>query len=1017
MAIELLIAPAGTGKTQACIGRIGEAKKGDLFAPVWVVVPNPQAAAQFKARLAAADSSMGVKVALFSHFYQDLLEKQGVFTPVISSALGYRLIQESVRDAVKAGELTHYAAIEGKPGFLSVLRDAFAELRSALVSPDDLVDYARGTSEAQRELAVLYQRFLTRLDDIGWIDSEGQAWLAIKALESTPRLADQPRLVVVDGFTAFTKAQRRFLALMGQQADEMVITLCGEAGSERMVDRRLQKVIEALKGDLSLEIVDRDSLTRPALSGDVIGQMERSVLNVGEVEKMEPGEALMIEARSQAEEAREALRWLKRLHLNEGIPLAECAIYCARLEAYRPLLRAAGGEFGMRIHFSQRDRLAESPAILAMMNLLSLALEGYPTRSLLNAFHSPYFDFGMESEDAANLEKTALEAVIVSGREQWEAAWTMLERKSRGLEDPDEESRSKDLTKGIDLAALQVRLDRFWELFDGIEIERSQAEWIEWLEGLLGQLGFYENIQSERDRAACKALGEALRALVVSEQVVGIQKIDYAQFLADLEGGLNGVGLEEERETRSNAVFVGKLVEARGARYQAVVLLGLSEGQFPVVENPDPFLDEHLRADLGLESRLEREQASTFYQAFTRAEKHLLLTRPYLSKDGERWEPSPYWRATTRLFCESAVSKIQESDLRPQSEAASGQELLFWGVQKEQVEAAGDVELSGRWQNLWKAGGVLDARRSKRARGVYEGDLSPIAAILGQAYSEEQVWSASRLETYSSCPYQFFASAALKLEKTELPEPGLDAAQVGSLYHSILELVYSRAMEQGADPLEILDETAECVFKTAPRKLGFRPTALWEVEKRQHLDILRKSVEAMEAVRGEWKPFAFESKFGIRGAPCLELEIDGEIIRIRGVIDRVDKLPSGEIRVIDYKTGSSGMGNKDLVEGTRLQLPLYAKAAQETLKLGEVVDGFYWSVKGAKGSSLTLLNFESEQGFGIDGATEIVEKHIINHIRSVRKGRFLPETPRGGCPDWCPANLWCWRYQVRYKYD
>ena len=200
----------------------------------------------------------------------------------------------------------------------------------------------------------------------------------------------------------------------------------------------------------------------------------------------------MIEARSQAEEAREALRWLKRLHLNEGIPLAECAIYCARLEAYRPLLRAAAGEFGMKIHFSQRDRLTESPAILAMMNLLSLALEGYPTRSLLNAFHSPYFDFGMESEDAANLEKTALEAVIVSGREQWEAAWTMLERKSRGLEDPDEENRSKDLTKGIDLAALQARLDGFWGLFDEIEIERSQAEWIEWLEGLLGQLGYQE---------------------------------------------------------------------------------------------------------------------------------------------------------------------------------------------------------------------------------------------------------------------------------------------------------------------------------------------------------------------------------------------------------------------------------------------------------------------------------------------------------------------------------------------
>ena len=40
-------------------------------------------------------------------------------------------------------------------------------------------------------------------------------------------------------------------------------------------------------------------------------------------------------------------------------------------------------------------------------------------------------------------------------------------------------------------------------------------------------------------------------------------------------------------------------------------------------------------------------------------------------------------------------------------------------------------------------------------------------------------WSASRLETYGSCPFQFFVKNALELEPRELPELGLDASQLG----------------------------------------------------------------------------------------------------------------------------------------------------------------------------------------------------------------------------------------------
>ena len=126
-----------------------------------------------------------------------------------------------------------------------------------------------------------------------------------------------------------------------------------------------------------------------------------------------------------------------------------------------------------------------------------------------------------------------------------------------------------------------------------------------------------------------------------------------------------------------------------------------------------------MRDALGLESRLQREQAGLFYQAITRADTHLLITRPYLSVDGENWEASPFWKATQALFDGSAIQRIKPDDPRPLSEAASSQELLFWAVRRKSLPG----KFSGlqmRWDILRHARDVLKARRANQASGVFE---------------------------------------------------------------------------------------------------------------------------------------------------------------------------------------------------------------------------------------------------------------------------------------------------------
>jgi inactivated superfamily I helicase len=134
--------------------------------------------------------------------------------------------------------------------------------------------------------------------------------------------------------------------------------------------------------------------------------------------------------------------------------------------------------------------------------------------------------------------------------------------------------------------------------------------------------------------------------------------MDYRKFVSDLLSTVSGEGFREPGLDGQPALYVGRMTEARGSRFQVVALMGLSEGSFPTNERPDPFLDEELRKALGLESRLQREQAGLFYQAITRADRQLLITRPYLSEDGEQWEASTFWKATKSLLEESSLITV-----------------------------------------------------------------------------------------------------------------------------------------------------------------------------------------------------------------------------------------------------------------------------------------------------------------------------------------------------------------------
>lgn len=1011
MTIELLLAPPAWGKTETCIRKIIDLQSNQPLAKIWVIVPDRLQAAAFRKRLASAGGALGTQVGIFHDFFRYILEKTGSYIPTISSPLQHRIIQEIVDEAAEKGELPYFEPLRLFPGFILTLRECFGELKQACVSPEQFAEFTRAGTRTQKDLAALFTRYQARLGELNLADKEDIPWLAIQALENQASTVASIHLLIVDGFDSFSGVLFRAIKLLSDQVRRMVITFPGLRGSTRLAHQRFQEDIERLISDLSPEITVCEN---PPHLPAAIAHLEAYLFDADLIAIQPFSNTVLLEARTPADEAREALRWIKKLVVRENIPLSDCMIFTPNPGIYHPLLRSSAAEFGIPVRFTMDESLEYSPALTALITLLSLANENYKSHPLINTLRSPYFDFSIDTETIDTLELISRVAQIVEGRAQWDEAWERLEASSEQQHlDLDDERNSPRLPRGAEALVLRQIMESVFRTITPPNQTLSQVEWITWLEDLLEHLQFNERAESESDQAACGVFRETLRALVLSETVIGVRQVDYKQFVSDLIGTVRGEKFREPVRFGQPALPVGRMAEARGSRFQAVALLGLSEGSFPANERPDPFLDEDLRKSLGLESRLQREQAGLFYQAITRTEQYLLITRPYLSEDGEKWEASAYWKATQSLLDKSSLIIVNPDNPQPLVEAASTQELLFSAVRQKKLPKEFSF-LLGRWQDLQHAQGVLEARRSKRAGGPYEGEIESVMGKINHQFSASATWSASRLESYGSCPFRFFVSSALDLEPRELPKIGLDPRQLGSMLHEILELTYKNAEDRSdlSSLLVSLEKVSQQVFANAPRKYGFRPSALWENEQSQWLKKLKNTITAL-AEDGTWTPIAFERKFGFEGTPPFAIDLGDVRLQVHGVIDRVDRNTDGDIRVIDYKTGSSHQAPKDLVKGISLQLPLYALAAREVLGLGEPVDGMYWRILAAEAGSLKLGKFETDAGQGVEAAIDVMCDHVLRIMNGIRSASFPPQKADDTCPSYCPAAAWCWRYDPK----
>ncbi len=242
--------------------------------------------------------------------------------------------------------------------------------------------------------------------------------------------------------------------------------------------------------------------------------------------------------------------------------------------------------------------------------------------------------------------------------------------------------------------------------------------------------------------------------------------------------------------------------------------------------------------------------------------------------------------------------------------------------------------------------------------------------------------SPSRASDYRRCPLLYRLRAI-----DRLPEPKTVAQVRGTLVHAVLEEMHGLSRAERTYPAAVKKLRPEWA-----RMCGRDPELSELVPEEELHGFL---VECRSLLRGY---FEMENPQGF-DAEAVEMSVTTVLpngVPVRGFIDRVDVAPTGEVRVVDYKTGKK-------------PLPRYAQDAEFQMRFYALV---YWRLFGTVPHQLRLMYLKVVDSMFLTPSKEELELfetdlgELWARIEADgRSGAFRPRTSR--LCDWCSFQELC----------
>lgn len=418
--------------------------------------------------------------------------------------------------------------------------------------------------------------------------------------------------------------------------------------------------------------------------------------------------------------------------------------------------------------------------------------------------------------------------------------------------------------------------------------------------------------------------------------------IDTGMLASIFDRMLNQEQISFVGEPLSGLQIMGML-ETRALDFQKIILLGANEGVLPKGKSAGSFIPNDLKFDYGIPRYDDKDSifAYHFYRLLSRCEQAWLVynTQP------EDYGSSEMSRFLTQLKYEhpsniNLTEKIYQNS--PEKQAHP-------------VEIKTDELLQSKIEDVV----------AKRI-------------------------SASAINTFLSCPLDFYYKYILRLKEEDKVEEDVEHSSFGTILHDTLHMIYQPFLgkdltESGLlasikDIPQLVEEAFKNEMKAADIKKGVNLISRHVIE-----DYVKRFIR-LDAAELKHTP---KKILGLEKEVTRDLPIKGNLAaNLYGLIDRIEERPDG-IYIIDYKSGavdSSHVSAKEfdtMFNGNKpkaLQLLFYGLICEPLFPGKRIKMGNYSFQRMSDG--LILQKSDSHVYFDEQGADRIQEKfsEIIGNI-------------------------------------
>jgi ATP-dependent helicase/nuclease subunit B len=976
-------------------------------------------------------------------------------TPLGAISLAARIGFDGVRD----GRVTYFAPVARCPGFARALAATLAELRLGGVRPDSL----RGLSPAGDDLAALLSLYEERIGAAALADRALLLELAAAAVSGRAPVPPPMPALLLD-VPLRSAAERAFVAALGRAAGDVLATAPSADTETVAALSELGAVRDAApaSGDtpagLSRLRTYLFSTASPPAGGGDDGVLFFSAPGQGR-ECIEIARQVLDEARA-------------------GVPFDDVAVLLRAADTYSPLLESAFRRAGIPAYFARGTRRPDPAgrAFLALLACLSqdlsarrfaeyLSFAQVPARdsggappagrqawvapaevglpAAVEAVAAPEADGSFEERDFMptpwRWEEYLVEAAVIGGRARWQQRLDGLERELRlRLEELRADDPDSQRIEGIERDLVNVGdLRRFaLPVVDFLAECPKQAAWGEWLD-LLRRLAPMVLRRPER----------VLRVLAELQPMAAVGPVSADEVREVLADRLSALELDPPAD-RYGRVFIAAPDDARGRAFAVVFVPGLAERLFPQRPREDPLLldaaRERLAAALATQGgRIEQERL-LLRIATGAARRRVVLSYPRVDVVEARPRVTSFYGLDVVRATRGAIPDFEQFERQA---AAAAEARLAWPAPRDPARSIDAIErdlsvLGHLLHEVERGEGKGRARyllqlnphlaRSLRSRWwrwrrkwtEHDGLLrvsDSTAAALAASRLGARPYSASALQRFAACPYQFVLAAVHGLEprREAVPLERLDPLTRGRMFHRVQAEALREMRERGMLPLggdgasaaeAVLDRTLDRVAAQVRDEVAPPIPRVWQDEIGALRADLRSWLRHVVASAGEWEPVHFELAFGLPPDPGRDassvrapVSLPGGAL-LRGSVDLVERSCAGDrLRVTDHKTGADRTADGLVVGGGEVLQPvLYALAVEEAL--------------GIPVSESRLFHCTARGGFRerivpIDERARRLGREVLEAVdRAVAAGN-LPPAPRENACRTCDYRVVCGPYE------